>query len=357
MSNPIFSVTIPFPLFGGGIGPYDTIGNTAFNVRDDFSPSYNLGALWEPFDWLSVGAVYQSAIESHLTGKYELDYSKEWQKMVAWSGSTAMMQIFSIMFDLPYEPTSKQVGNLSADMKWPQMGSVGVKVKPTKRLSLMVDVHWAEWSSITEDNMVFDQKIQLLQLAKYMGYKYGAYNMILQRQFKDTTNWSVGVEYFLWDWLALRAGYERRDSSVVDQYYDLLYAMPDIDYFGVGLGMRLKDNINIDLALGYLYNNGYEVKNGTSMNMNSTKLGEGLNNPYRGLNYEQDMTIVIAGLKATMPLDTLTDLAVTGWDMVAPSKWRSAKKKVVTQAPTDTSTHLMNNLRYDGKYFYTEDLE
>jgi len=87
MSNPIFDVTIPFPLFGGGIGPYDTIGNLSFNVRDDFSPSYNLGALWEPFDWLSVGAVYQSAIESHLTGKYELDYSKEWQKW--WHGAAA----------------------------------------------------------------------------------------------------------------------------------------------------------------------------------------------------------------------------------------------------------------------------
>ena len=359
MSNPIFDMTIPFPLFGGGIGPYDTIGNIALNVRDDFSPSFNLGVLWEPFDWLSFGAVYQSAIKAHLNGKYEMQYSDAWQRMVSWSGSTAIMQIISIIFDLPYESTSMQSGTATAELEWPQMASFGVKIKPFKRLSVMADLHWAEWSSIKRDNIEFDQKIQLLQLAKYMGYTGGSYNMILERNFKDTWNWSVGVQYQLLDWLALRAGYENRTGSTQDQYYDLLYAMPTVDYYGAGLGIKLKNNIDIDLALGWLVNKSYKVANGTSVNMNSTQLGSGLNNPYRGLNYEQEMNIILGALKATMPLEVVTDILYAGLDVVTPAKWRSTKKKAATVelAPPDVTSRIINNLRTDGKYFYTEDSE
>jgi long-subunit fatty acid transport protein len=359
MSNPIFDMTIPFPLFGGGIGPYDTIGNIALNVRDDFSPSFNLGVLWEPFDWLSFGAVYQSAIKAHLSGKYEMQYSDAWQRMVSWSGSTAIMQIMSIIFDLPYETTSMQSGNATAELEWPQMASFGVKIKPIKRLSLMADLHWAEWSSVKRDNIEFDQKIQLLQLAKYMGYTGGSYNMILERNFKDTWNWSVGVQYELFDWLALRAGYENRTGSTQDQYYDLLYALPTVDYYGAGMGIKLKNNIDIDLALGWLVNKSYKVNNGTSVNMNSTQLGSGLNNPYRGLNYEQEMNIILGALKATMPLEVVTDMLYAGLDMVTPAKWRGTKKKVVTEelTPPDITSRIINNLRTDGKYFYTEDSE
>jgi len=360
MSNPIFDVTIPFPLFGGGIGPYDTIGNIALNIRDDFSPSYNFGVLWEPFDWFSFGVVYQSAIKSHLNGKYEMHYSEDWQRMVAWSGSTALMQIISMVFDLPYEPTSMQSGTAKADFEWPQMASFGVKIKPYKRLSLMADLHWAEWSSIKRDNIEFDQKIQLLQLAKYMGYTGGSYNMILERQFKDTWNWSVGLEYQLFDWLALRAGYENRTTSTQDRYYDLLYALPTVDYYGAGMGIKLKNNIDIDLALGWLVNKSYTVPNGTSVNMNSTQLGSGLNNPYRGLNYEEEMSILVGALKATMPLDVVTDALSSGLDLITPSKWRGTKKKAVAEplAPPEAASRIINNLkRTDGKYFYTEDID
>ena len=58
--------------------------------------------------------------------------------------------------------------------------------------------------------------------------------MILTRNFKDTLNWSVGIEYQALDWLALRAGYENRTTSTLDQYYDLMYALPTLDYYGAG---------------------------------------------------------------------------------------------------------------------------
>jgi len=359
MENPIFDLTVPLPLFGGGIGPYDRVGTLSLALRDDFAPNYNLGVLWEPFDWLAFGASYNSPIKVNLTGNFSFQYSQQWQNMVAWSGSTALMQIVSMIFDLPYEPTPEQSGSVSAEMEWPEMINFGIKVKPVKRLSLMADLHWAKWSSIQQDNIAFDQKIQLLQMAKFMGYGEGPYNMILKRDMEDTMNWSVGVEYQALDWLSLRAGYENRTTSVQDQYYDLLYALPTLDYFGAGLGIKW-NRIDIDLALGYLVNKSYTVANNGSVNMNSTQLGSGVNNPYRGLNYEQEMSIIIGALKATMPLDVVTGMIYSGLDRILPASWKTAPKSIKPDErtqPVDSSSKIVDNLRYDRKYFYTEDSE
>ena len=70
-SNPISSLTVPMPFFNGGLGAYETVGSVSIAMRDDFSPSYNLGVLWEPYDWISFGLSYNSAINAHLTGKYD----------------------------------------------------------------------------------------------------------------------------------------------------------------------------------------------------------------------------------------------------------------------------------------------
>jgi long-subunit fatty acid transport protein len=360
MSTPIFDLTVPMPLFGGGFGPYDAIGNTSLNMRDDFSPSYNLGALWEPFNWLTVGAGYISQVKSHVTGKYSFKYSQEFQNMVAWSGSTAIMQIVSMIFDLPYETTPEQSGTCSTDLKWPQMVNMGIKLKPFKKLSLMADLHWAEWSVIKEDNMTFDQPIQLLQLSKFMGYAKGSYNMVLTRNLKDTWDWSVAVEYEALDWLTLRAGYEKRNTPVQEQYVDLLYALPDMDYYGVGLGitgsnvgLSLLKDIDIDLCLGYMVNKSFKVYDNTSTNMNSWQLGSGLNNPYIGLNYEEKMSVLIFGFKATMPLEVVTNL-------LSPSKWKSkpkGTKGIGITAPVDSSANMIDNMRNDNKYYFIEDSE
>jgi long-subunit fatty acid transport protein len=368
-ANPISDLTIPFPLFGGGVGPYDSFGNLSFAMRDDFSPSYNLGALWEPYDWLSFGLSYNSAINAHMTGKYIFAYSQKFQNMVGWEGSTALMVIISSIFDLPTQATSAQIGNISMDMTLPQLVNFGVKLKPIKRLSLLADLHWSNWSTTSQYVMQFDQRIQLLQLAKFMGYTGGDYNMVLARNMKDTLTWSGGIEYQALDWLALRAGYEKRTSSFPDNVYDLL-SMPTLDYYGVGLGIKLKDNVDIDLCFGYLTGKQYAADN-SSVNLNSTVLGAGVQNPYAGLNVQTDMSLYVGGFKVTMPLedflDQQTQLLNKQIELIEkifpiPAKWRhtpaqGSLKAAETGKSVDSSSMVINNLRPEGKSYYTEDSE
>jgi long-subunit fatty acid transport protein len=368
-SNPISDLTIPFPLFGGGLGIYEPVGNLSINMRDDFSPSYTLGALWEPYDWLSFGLSYNSAITAHMTGKYIFSYSQNFQNMVAWEGSTALMVIISSIFDLPTQATSAQIGNVSMDIEFPQLVNFGIKLKPIKRLSLLADLHWSNWSTTSQYVIKFDQRIQLFQLAKFMGYTGGDYNMVIEKNMKDTLCPSFGIEYQALDWLALRAGYEYRKTSTPDSVYDLM-SLPTLDYYGAGLGIKLKDNIDIDISFGYLTGKQYTANNG-SVNLNSTVLGAGVNNPYAGLNVESEASFYIGGFKVTMPLedflDSQTKLLNKQLELIEkifpiPAKWRhtpaqGSLKAAETGKSVDSSSAVTNNLRPEGKSYYTEDSE
>ncbi len=368
-SNPISSLTVPMPFFNGGLGPYETVGSVSIAMRDDFSPSYNLGVLWEPYDWISFGLSYNSAINAHLTGKYDFTYSKQFQNVVAWEGSTAIMATSSLILDLPIEPTAAQIGNVSMDMELPQLVNFGIKLKPIKRLSLLADLHWSNWSTTKEYNLQFDQRIQVLQLAKFFGYAGGDSNLIQAKNLQDTLTWSAGIEYKATDTLELRAGYERRNTSSPDNVFDLT-SMPTLDYYGVGLGIRQPKNVSIDLSFGYLVGKQYIPDNG-SINLNSTVFGAaGPNNPYPGLNVEDKMAMYIGAVKVTMPLEDFLDqqkqlllLQKVLIEKLIPALAKHSPapgslKAVETGKPVDdSSSMIIDNLRSEGKFYYTEDSE
>lgn len=314
---PILSeLTLPPPWFGGGVGPYDQVGALDLRMRDDFSPNYNVGLLWEPWKWLAIGACYQSEIRTQLTGQYNFAYSEEWQRMVNWFGSSPLLVITSGVFDLPMTPVASQSGTVTSQITFPRRAQFGIKIKPFSRLSLMADLHWANWSVLKRDEFIFDQDIQLLQLVKMLGYTGGNDTMILTRNFKDTWHWSVGLEYDILDWLTFRCGYERRETSVRPELFDLMYALPDLENFGAGFGIKLKNGVVIDIAAGYIINESYEVPNNTSTNMNSTDFTDPVYNPYAGLDYEQKTATYLGSFKLSMPTHVMAEMLHHQMEMV-----------------------------------------
>ncbi|WP_319525289.1 outer membrane protein transport protein [uncultured Desulfosarcina sp.] len=314
---PILSeLTLPPPWFGGGISPYDQVGSLDLTMRDDFSPNYNVGILWEPLKWLAFGACYQSEIRTQLTGNYQFSYSEEWQRMVHWMGSSPLLVVTSAVLDLPMTPVASQSGTVTSQITFPQRVQLGIKIKPFSRLSLMADLHWANWSVLKEDKFVFDQDIQLLQLVKMLGYTGGNDTMVLTRNFEDTWHWSVGLEYDILDWLTFRCGYERRETSVQPELFDLMYALPDLENFGVGFGIKLKNDVTIDFAAGYVINESYEVPNNTSTNMNSTVFTNPVYNPYAGLDYEQKTVTYMGSFKLSMPTYVMAEMLHHQLEMV-----------------------------------------
>ena len=157
-----------------------------------------------------------------------------------------------------------------------------------------------------EDRFVFDQDIQLLQLVKMLGYTGGNRELVLPREFKDTWNYSLGLEFQLTHWLSVMMGYERRPSSVADYHFDNIYSLPDLDNYGAGFSIKLKDGTQIDLGFAYLLSEKYVVPDNGSDLMNSTDPFKPVYNPYAGLDYHQKTETFIASFKLSMPLEVMS---------------------------------------------------
>lgn len=300
--------TLPPPWLGGGLGPYEHVATFSLDARDDYVPSFNLGLLWRPKNWFSYGFCYQSQSSAELSGKYRWQYSKQFQRMVKWNGSTPMTLQTAGMLDLPINPVSDQTGTATTTQIFPQRIQTGIMVRPTDRLKLLLDLSWADWATVgQEDRFIFDQRIQLLRIAKMMGYTYDAFTLVVPRDMKDEWHAGIAAEYDLNKNLTLRCGYERRPTSLQKDRFDGLYFIPDANLVGAGLGIKLSDGIKIDLGLGWLFSHNFQLLDNTSTNFNSLDFTQ-LNNPYAGLDYKQDVNIYIASIGLTMPLEVQIDL-------------------------------------------------
>ena len=312
---PILSeLTLPPPWFGGGLSPYEQVGKLDFLCEDFHSTSYNFGVLWKPRNWFSFGAVYQSSSETDMSGHYELEYSEQFQKVVNWMGSSPLTMIIAGMFDLPYEGTPVQEGTMTINVPFPARAQFGVMFRPVKRLRLLCDLNWTEWSAWENMEINFDQKIQLLRLARLMGYQGGPNKLVMKTGFKNTWHLGYGMELQLTDILALRLGYEARPASVPDEWFGPV-PMPAMKIYSVGLGLNLEDArkkkpkdpmdfqhqlskpCSVDLCFVYLSSK-YELKNNTSKNFNSTNFTIPVYNPYAGLDYEQDIVSYVIAINA-----------------------------------------------------------
>lgn len=295
--------TYPPPWYGGGVGPYEKFASMNLDVRDDFSPSINLGFLWRPRPWFSYGLCYQSECKAELSGKYSLRYSKQYQRMVKWNGSSPMTVQSAGMLDQPITPVAEQTGTLTMEQVFPMRVQTGVMLRPIDNLKLLFDIQYANWAAVEEKDVArFDQRIQLLRMAKMVGYMYDAYTFVVERNMRDTWHWSIGAEYELNDKLTLRCGYERRPSSLQKDLMDTSYFIPDANLFGIGLGIKYPDGVNFNIALGWLTAHNFTVPNNTSTNLNSLDFTQ-TGSMYPGLDYHQDLDICMLQFSWTMPMD------------------------------------------------------
>lgn len=302
---PVLSeLTLPPPWFGGGESPYNTVGSLNALGEDYFTTSYNLGLLWQPFEWLAFGAVYQSESETTMSGDYKFRYSPRFQNMVRWMGSSPLLKITSAILDLPTNAVPKQEGRFSLTMIWPQRWQCGVMVKPVDKVRLTCDLHWTDWEAWKALEIKFDQQIQLLRLTRLLGYLHSPDTQYIDLGLKNTYHLSYGMEIEPIEKVKIRLGYEPRPTSVKDRYFGPI-PMPDMKIYSVGMVVdvdkkrkpRPKDThdllqqINhpntIELNFSYVALEDKYVPSNSSINLNSTDLSKPVYNPYAGLNFKQ----------------------------------------------------------------------
>jgi long-subunit fatty acid transport protein len=301
----VSELTLPPPWFNGGMTPYATHGHLKLMVEDYITTSYNLGLLWQPYDWFAFGACYQSESEANMEGDFKFTYGNEFRRTVDWFGRSPMTIITASIFDLPTKSVPFQKGTATMDLVWPARAQLGVKLHPIKQLTMTCDANWTDWAAQSAWKFQFDQKIQLLRFARMLGYRYAPDTQVIVHDFRNTWHLTYGLEIKPVDKFYLRLGYDSRPTSVQDHLFGAL-PMPDLKIYSGGIGIvvddkpkpspknmhELQNQINhpneVNIVVAYIKFADKTVKSNTSTNLNSTVFTNIVYNPYAGLDVHQE---------------------------------------------------------------------
>lgn len=168
-----------------------------------FGHSYQLGLLYEPTDWLSLGSSYQSKTKVNLTG------------------TTTARTVLGVMED-----------DFSADFYFPGRIHFGVGVKPTEKFLVAADATYMDYSST--DKVYINQ--------------YNWPDNVLVLDWKSHWVYGLGAEYAVSRHLKLRSGISYQEQAIPDSTVSPITPDTDGGVSGsLGLGWK-KDNLEIDIA-------------------------------------------------------------------------------------------------------------
>lgn len=198
------------------------------DLHDDFNISFNAGILYKLYDNLSLGLTYRSKTNTDFEGTVEV---KGVDKVDA-----------------------------STSIDHPDQLQFGVKYKPNKRLTLTADVVWTNWSQIHGYTVKFKRPL------------LGKTEEDFPRDWKDTRQLRLGVEYKWNEFLTLRGGYFYDPSPIPDHTFDMLWPDADKKTYSVGAGLHF-GRLTVDTVLQYIVAEYKREVGGESENLNNSYSG------------------------------------------------------------------------------------
>lgn len=264
------------------VPPFTTFGKLSFEVDQNIVVGYNLGLLWKPQPWLSLGLSYNSAINVEMDGEFEFPIYDPFKTFLYNFHSSQVLQAvggaleeLGLLLPRADEILNDAEGSLTVSYEIPQRWNAGMSVQLTPRWKWNFDVRWTEWSAFSQIYLDFGVDVPLLKwgnVADLVGT--GGQNGITansvdyQISLRDVTYWGTGVEYQYSENLVLRAGFEDRPSAVPDDAPNALIPLNDATLLSVGFGLDLEGDRHIDFAIGHM-------KSETDFPACSAQLGNG----------------------------------------------------------------------------------
>lgn len=278
-----------------GLGPFKSLASLDVQMDQRFSPSYNLGILWEPNDRFAWGAVWHAPTKVHMKGKYSIKYSNAAKETINGIGSSPTGQIALAVLGIPARIGDEDTGMLNMDLTMPAHFQTGIKFKPMEKLQFNMDAVWVDYKSWDAFNFQFDRTNAALSLARLFSPGSTSTSLRYPLGFQSTWNLAFGAEYSLNERIALRAGFEPRASAIPMNKRSPMVPINDAHLFGVGLGYRWDKNTEIDLAAAYLHSKD-SIPANSSTAANSEGIGNMVYNPYAGLDIKTKAEIIVLGL-------------------------------------------------------------
>jgi len=182
---------------------------------DGWSVGYNLGALWQPHEKISLGAAFRSSATVSLDGqtKYE-----QWPQIS--------------------EPTCQSA---RANYTFPMTVTAGISYRPTPKWNIEFDADYTDWSSFGSTTIHQSSTTYPVEQDIPMTFDWQAswmYEFGVTRYFDSGWHVSGGIVY--------------SENSVPDAYYTPLAADMDRYFFSAGAGYK-GEHFNFDVAYQFGY--------------------------------------------------------------------------------------------------------
>ncbi len=195
----------------------------------------SVGALFEPFNFLSIGATFKTANKIAFSGTAENDLLK------AGLGD------------------NYKDADLERDITWPMWIGGGIAVKPLGLLTVTADVQYTGWSILDKIHTT------------YIGWKEPE-NPEKDMEGDMVMNWEdkiqlrFGAEVELLDFMAIRAGYYFDPAPAPDETVNILF--PSIDYAGPTFGLAFNfSHLTVEGSVEYLMGTERTITTQTPDNM------------------------------------------------------------------------------------------
>ncbi len=200
-------------------------GKMKTSAVDDFNWSWNVGLIYKIRDNLQIGLCYRGVTKTRF-----------WVRTHVYDGNGD--RIDSVK------------GHTWVDH--PDQFQAGIYWSPFKKLHLEFDITWTNWQRI--DHYKVEWNHPLLYNYFYNGLvKEGVDPKIadefakkaigdkedFKRHWRNTVQYRFGVEYELFDWLALRAGYYYDPTPIPEKTADATWPDADKMTFAFGTGLKL----------------------------------------------------------------------------------------------------------------------
>lgn len=275
---------------GFSLGPYDDIATLSTTMDDYWSTNLNLGVLWSPTLWFSLGACYRSGTHSEMEGDFEMKYSEKF------------LEISSAMAGRVPHIGGETVerGKSRMDFVTPPHLALGLSVKITPAWKLNIDLQESFYKKWDKFKVDLDQDVDFLVIGSFVDRDAQARSLSLQRNYQNSISWSIGTEYQLTQSALFRMGYQRRNSAIPENSLDLALPLADADFYGIGVEFNLQDDTDLQISAGYLTST-YKIDYGQSENANSADPFNLLYNPYAFLSLESTTSTALLAFSYTKP--------------------------------------------------------
>jgi len=233
----------------GGDPSFGDAATLEADLTDDFNYSANIGVMYKPAENWNIGITYRSFTDADFDGDLEVNDVAQGVKKALDAKGLALKDEYDASLD---------------DVDHPDQVQLGVRFQPYKTLSMEVDVVWTRWSMIEEQTVDIndaDEAVRTLLGEEKIDYK---------RDWEDTRQVRVGIEWQTTDMVTLRGGYFYDPSPIPDDTFDAQWPDADKKTYSLGAGFDITDNWTVDTVVQYTVVEQDRIIGGESVELNDS---------------------------------------------------------------------------------------